>query len=250
MIAILQARMSSTRLPGKVLAPILGRPMLSLQIERIGRARACKNLIVATSDQAEDQPIADLCAEIGVAVYRGSLNDVLDRFYRAALPHRPDRVIRLTADCPLADWTVIDRVCDAAEAGGYDYCSNTVDPTWPDGLDVEVVSFEALETAWREAESPSEREHVLPFIHRRPDRFGIGSVRNDRDLSHLRWTVDEPADLDLVRCVYEALYPADPAFTTDDILDFLDAHPELVRLNAHIERNEGLKRSDGAGNAA
>lgn len=245
-LAVLQARVSSTRLPGKVLLPILGAPMLARQIERVRRSRRIDRLVVATGDGAEDDAVAGLCEGIGVECFRGSLHDVLDRFYRAAAPHRPRHVVRLTGDCPLADWTVIDRAVDFHLEGGYDYASNALEPSWPDGLDVEVVRFEALETAWREARLPSEREHVLPFVHRRPERFRLGSLRDATDLSGLRWTVDEPADLAFVSRVYEALYPADPAFGTEDVLRLLRERPEISALNRGFERNEGMRKSEAA----
>lgn len=243
-LAVLQARTSSSRLPGKVLLPLAGAPMLARQIERLQRARSLDKLIVATSDRAEDDRVASVAIEAGVGAYRGSLNDVLDRFYRAAAPHSPTWIVRLTGDCPLADWSVIDDCVRFAQQGDYDYASNTLEPTWPDGLDVEVIRFAALKTAWREAQSLPEREHVTLFVNRRAERFKLGSVRGDPDLSHLRWTVDEPSDYAFVARVYDALYPANPAFTTADILALIDREPELARLNAGIGRNEGLLASE------
>ncbi len=242
-VALLQARYSSTRLPGKVLKPILGQPMLARQIERLRRARACQTLVVATSDHPEDSAIAELCRSLGVACHRGSLTDVLDRMYQAALPYSPSHVVRLTGDCPLADWTVIDRVVDLAMEGDYDYASNTIPPTFPDGLDVEVMRFQSMQTAWREATLPSEREHVCPFLHTRPERFRLGNLSNPQDLSGLRWTVDEPADFDFVSAVYEALYPGNSAFTTADILDLTRRAPELSGINQGYLRNEGYLKS-------
>jgi spore coat polysaccharide biosynthesis protein SpsF len=220
--------------------------MLSRQLERIRRARLIDDIVVATSDRPEDDPISQLAEAEGARVYRGSLDDVLDRFYRAALPLRPDHVVRLTADCPLADWDVIDRLIEFRAAGGFDYASNALRPTWPDGLDAEVVTFGALETAWREATLPVEREHVMPFITRRPERFRLGSLEADRDLSAMRWTVDEPRDYAFVSQVYGRLYPSNPAFTTQDVLDLLTAEPGLADMNAGIERNEGLRKSEEA----
>jgi spore coat polysaccharide biosynthesis protein SpsF len=212
--------------------------MLSRQIERLKRCSRVDGLVLATSINPEDQALEGIAREAGLACYRGSLDDVLDRFYQAALPYRPSHIVRLTGDCPLADWQVIDKVVRFALDGGYDYASNTIRPTWPDGLDVEVVRFEALETAWKEATLPLHREHVMPFIHTQPQRFCLGNLENNRDLSGLRWTVDEPQDFDFVTRVFSALYPRDPAFTTEDILDFLSGHPEIVTLNSSIERNE------------
>ncbi|MGZ8349854.1 MAG: cytidylyltransferase domain-containing protein [Allosphingosinicella sp.] len=245
-LAILQARMSSSRLPGKVMLPLAGAPMLARQIERIRRARQVDRLVIATSDRAEDDPVAALAEAEGADVFRGSLNDVLDRFYRAAAPFAPDHVVRLTGDCPLADWEIIDRAVELCLAGGFDYVSNALNPTWPDGLDVEVATFAALETAWREARSPVEREHVMPFITRRPERFRLGSLEAECDLSAMRWTVDEPRDYTYVSAIYDRLYPANHAFTTQDVLDLLAAEPELGAVNAGIERNEGLRKSEEA----
>lgn len=238
-IAVLQARASSRRLPGKVVKPILGQPMLARQIERIGRCTSFETLVLATSDHEADDAVATVGAECGVPVYRGSLDDVLDRFYQAAKPYQPSHVVRLTGDCPLADWTVIDAVVRYAVEGGYDYASNTIKPTFPDGLDVEVATFAALATAWREATSPVDREHVMPFLHRQPERFRLGNFENDADLSALRWTVDEPSDFAMVSAIYEALYPGNPAFGTAEILDFLKRNPAIGSMNSGINRNEG-----------
>jgi spore coat polysaccharide biosynthesis protein SpsF len=245
-LAILQARLSSTRLPGKVLLPLAGKPMLERQIERLLRAERVDQLILATSDQGEDEALVRLAETAGIASYRGSLDDVLDRFYRAAEPLAPSHVVRLTGDCPVADPSVIDACIALALEGGYDYASNTLRPTWPDGVDVEVVTFAALRTAWKEAATIVEREHVMPFITRRPDRFRLGSLENDVDLSTLRWTVDEPADYEFIRRIYDALYTSNPAFGTADILALLAREPDLMSVNAGFERNEGLRRAEEA----
>lgn len=241
-LALLQARASSRRLPGKVLLPILGRPMLERQIERVGRARSIDRLAIATSTDASDDAIAALAARLGLDCHRGSLEDVLERFYQAARPYRPTHVVRLTGDCPLADPEVIDRVVHACVEGGYDYASNALRPSYPDGLDAEIMRFEVLEAASGEASLPSEREHVTSFIYKRPHRFRVLNVSSEKDLSALRWTVDEPEDFDLVTRIYEALYPANPAFGTDDILALIAAHPEVAGANART-RNEGYLAS-------
>ena len=230
-VAVLQARTSSTRLPGKVLKPLVGQPMLARQIERVRRSRRIGHLIVATSATPSDDPIANLCVDLRVACYRGALDDVLDRFYRAARPDEPPHVVRLTADCPLVDPAVVDATIDFYLTGGFDYASNTLEPTFPDGLDVEVLRFTCLEEAWREATLTFEREHVTPFIYGRPARYLIGHYKQDKDLSHLRWTVDYPEDFNFVEAVYEFLYPRKRDFVTEDVLLLLEQQPALARLN-------------------
>lgn len=242
-VGIIQARMSSARLPGKVLLPVAGAPMLARQVERLQRASKIDQLVIATTTDGCDDAIADLGEELRVQIYRGSREDVLDRFYRAAKPLSPSHVVRLTADCPLCDWQLIDRLIDFALERDCDYASNTLRPTWPDGLDVEMVRFAALEEAWGDEATAVEREHVTPLIIARPGRFSQAGLENDVDLSELRWTVDEPRDYAFVVQIYEALYPAAPDFTTADILRLLSERPELAEINRGIERNEGLKRS-------
>lgn len=200
-------------------------------------------LIVATSNQPDDRKLGALCRAFDVDCFFGSLDDVLDRYYQAAKPHNPEHVVRLTGDCPLTDPELIDQVIQFHLEGAYDYTSNTVEPTYPDGLDAEVIRFPCLEEAWREATLPSEREHVTPFIRKHPDRFKIGSVKGRDDLSHLRWTVDEPEDLELVTRIYEALYPQNPQFTTGDILQLLVRNPHLSEINSAFGRNEGYQKS-------
>jgi glutamate-1-semialdehyde 2,1-aminomutase len=242
-LAILQARVLSSRLPEKVLKPVLGKPMLARQIERVIRSKRIDQLVVATSTDATDDAIEALCLRINIPCFRGSLNDVLDRYYRAAKIWQPHHVVRLTGDCPLADPEIIDAVIDRCLAGSYDYVSNALQPTFPDGLDAEVFLFSVLEQAWKEATLPSQREHVTPFIHQQPERFFIGHYRNTEDLSHLRWTVDEPEDFDLVTRIYEALYLVNPEFRMHDVMSLLQQRPELAAINQEIERNEGLGKS-------
>ena len=216
-VAILQARMSSTRLPGKVMRPLVGRPMIERQLERLRRSTGLR-LVVATSTDASDDPLAKHLRDIGVDVFRGSLHDVLDRYVGAARTFGVEgALIRLTADCPLADPGVIDDCVRLRAELGVDYASNGRRRTYPRGLDVEVFTLEALLTAGREAVDPYDREHVTPFLYRHPERFTQGELVQARDESHLRWTVDTPDDFAFVERVYDALYPGKPDFTSDDI---------------------------------
>ncbi|WP_203236419.1 cytidylyltransferase domain-containing protein [Methylobacterium crusticola] len=244
-MAILQARTSSGRLPGKVLRPILGLPMILHQIARVRRARSLDRLIVATSTDPSDDHLAAVLAGAQVAVHRGALDDVLGRFAGAlaALAPGAGTVVRLTADCPLADPDVIDATVAHHRAAGAAYTSNCLHPSFPDGLDVEVVGAEALRLADREAVLPSEREHVTPFIRARPERFAAAEWRSPRDLSHLRWTVDTPGDLAFVTAVYERLHPADPDFGSEAVLALLDREPGLAALNTGEVRNAGYAAS-------
>lgn len=242
-LAVLQARVSSTRLPGKVLKPILGVPMLLRQIERVKNATLIDELIVATSEEASDDLVADLCHQNQVGCFRGSLNDVLDRFYQAAQSVHPEHVVRLTGDCPLSDPEVIDLVIATHLAQGNDYTSNALEPTYPDGLDVEIMRRSALETAWQEAVLKSQREHVTPFIYQHPERFQIGVVTNDCDLSQLRWTVDQAEDFEVIKLIYQELYDEGKVFGLKDILALLERRPEIERLNNSFQRNEGYTKS-------
>ena len=243
-LAILQARVSSSRLPKKVLAPLLGKPMLVRQIERLCRAKSIDRLVVATSDHASDDPLDELCAELDIACYRGSLNDVLTRFSGAYAVFGPAaHVVRLTGDCPLADPEIIDQVVRRHLTSGADYTTNTVQPTWPDGLDVEIMRAEVLQCVAAEARLPSEREHVTPYIYKQPDLFYIEHVKGDSDLSAFRWTVDEPADFSFITAVYEALYSQNPNFVTEDVLALLERQPELAKINRSFMRNDGYAKS-------
>jgi spore coat polysaccharide biosynthesis protein SpsF len=224
-VAILQARMSSTRLPGKVMKPLAGRPMVERQLERVSRCQALSRIIVATSTDASDDPLAAHLEGLGVDVFRGSLTDVLGRYMGAARAFGvTGQVVRLTADCPLADPGVIDDCVRLHARLGVDYVSNGRQPTYPHGLDVEAFNLSALEAADREADDPYEREHVTPFIYRRPERFALAALTQDVDESRLRWTVDTPEDFAFVERVYAALYARRPNFTSDDIRALPFAH--------------------------
>ena len=224
--------MSSTRLPGKVLRPLAGAPMILRQIERVSRSARIDALVTATSDQTSDDDLAVTLQGAGVSVFRGPLDDVLGRFAAALDAFGPaDHVVRLTGDCPLADWTVIDAVIDRCLEDGSDYASSTWEQrTFPKGLDAEIMTADALRLAAAEAVSPYDREHVTPFIYGHPDRFRITGVTQALDEGEVRWTVDRPDDLEFVEQVYDALYPDDPGFTSDDVRALVKSRPDLVNL--------------------
>ena len=229
-LAVLQARMSSTRMPGKVMAPVLGEPMIWRQIERTRRARSLTKVVVATSTAASDDALAGFLLGRGVAVHRGDLDDVLGRFAGCARAHHPDYVVRLTADCPLIDAQVIDAAVALARTTRAAYTSNCERRTYPDGLDVEVIGAEALEAAAREATTAYDREHVTPFIRSRAERFAQAHLIQAQDLSALRWTVDRPEDFAFVRAVFQRLYMADPGFGMAEVLELLAERPDLAAL--------------------
>ena len=239
--AIIQARMGSTRLPGKTLMDISGHPMLWHVVNRARQIEALDEIVVATSDNASDDSIVAFCKQERIPCFRGDEDDVLDRYYQAAKWIGADVIVRITPDCPLIDPDVVDDVVKCYVDGDYDYVSNTDPPTFPDGLDTEVFSFEALERAWREAKLQSEREHVTPYIRKHPELFRIGNVTYGEDLSSMRWTVDEPQDLEFVRAVYDHLESMSSGMA--DVLDVLKKHPELMEINAGIGRNEGYQKS-------
>lgn len=230
-LTILQARTTSARLPGKVLKEILGKPMLELQLERMRRAGCSDGLIVATSDRPSDDEIARLCSSLGIGCFCGSLEDVLDRYYQAAAQYGARHIVRMTADCPVAEPQVMDATITLHLEKKNDYTCASAESGWPDGLDVEVMRREVLETAWREARAPEEREHVTPFIRQHSERFRLGRLDAPGDYSRQRWTVDTPEDFSFITKVYEALYPGNPQFDMNDILQLISQHPELAAIN-------------------
>ena len=239
-VIIVQARMTSTRLPGKVLKEILGKTLLAYLIERLRRVKLVDEIVIATTINATDDPIVALCNRLGVCVTRGSENDVLARYYEAAILHHADVIVRVTSDCPLIDPVVIDKIiafyCNHRDE--YDYVSNALTQSFPYGMAAEVFPFKALEEAHREAVAEPEREHVSPFIYTRPERYRIGQVVQSENLSHHRWTVDTPEDFDLVERITSALYPDKPTFDTQDILGLLALHPDWVEINAHVQQKK------------
>jgi glutamate-1-semialdehyde 2,1-aminomutase/spore coat polysaccharide biosynthesis protein SpsF len=242
-VALIQARMGSTRLPHKVLADVAGRPMLWHVADRVRRAGRVHLVVIATSTRPTDDAIAQFCERYDIACFRGDENDVLDRFYQAARRFEAGVVVRITADCPMMDPAVIDRVLQTRADHGCDYATNTLRDTYPDGLDVEVFTFAALERAWHEAMKPSEREHVTPYL-RLSGQFRLENVENTEAPSARgqRWTVDEPADLEFVRAVYQALAHM-PGFGMHDVLALLEREPALRDRQGKAIMNEGYFRS-------
>lgn len=246
-VAIIQARLGSSRLPGKVLKTVMGKPLLEYQIERVSRARHINKIVVATSDLDRDLPIVKFCERLLVLHYRGSEEDVLERYYDAALSHRADVIVRLTADCPLIDPQLIDEVIESyiQSYPQYDYVSNCLQRTYPRGMDVEVFSFKALYEAYRRAKSPSEREHVTPFIYKNPQIFKLHSIKNAKNQSNHRWTVDTPEDFTLVKNILETIYPVKQTFTLHDCLDVLEKHPDWMNINAEIHQKDDADAERG-----
>lgn len=217
--------------------------MIIQQMNRLKNCQRIDQLIIATSNDSSDDQLAALAQGYDLVCYRGSLDNVLKRFYMAAKQYSPLHIVRLTGDCPIIDPEVIDQTIDFYLRGDYDYVSNCLEPTFPDGLDAEVFSFQALEEAFNEANLPSHLEHVTPFINSQPDRYKIGTFKNNVDLSNMRWTVDEPEDFKFIERIYESLFPMNPEFRMQDVLDLLKEMPELASINQDFQRNEGLHKS-------
>jgi spore coat polysaccharide biosynthesis protein SpsF len=236
-VAIIQARMGSTRLPGKVLADLAGEPMLARVVARTERAATVNQVVVAITGGAGDDVLVDLCDRRGWACFRGSEDDVLDRYYRAGVAYAADVVVRITADCPLIDPAVIDLTVTAFRNGQpeVDYAANVLPPrTFPRGLDTEVVCFDALARAWRDDDDPAWREHVTLYIHRHPELFRLRAVKAEVDHSDLRWTVDTAEDLAFVRLVYDHF--GHDRFGMPDVLDVLGTHPEWLSINRDVSQ--------------
>ena len=245
-LAIVQARLGSTRLPGKALLPVVNQPMLAHVIVRTLAVPGVAQVVLATTVSPEDDGLEQVAASLGVPTVRGSVDDVLDRFHSALRAYPADAIVRITADCPLLDpevsgLVVADYVAHREDA---DYVSNVEPPTYPDGLDTEIVSAAALDRAWREARLRSDREHVTTFIRARRHGFRLRNVEYPgADLSGHRWTVDEPRDLEFVRAIYGELAANGRMFGMNEVLALLERRPALSALNSGITRNEGLERS-------
>jgi len=238
-VAIIQARMGSTRLPGKVLKDLSGQSMLARVIARVRAARLIDEVLVATTNLPQDDVIVSECRRCGVAVSRGDQQDVLDRYFRAADLVKADIIVRITADCPLIDPQVTDKTIRAFLDKNPDYASNVVERTYPRGLDTEVMSLGALTRAWTEADKAYEREHVTPYLLEHPSEFVLLSVTGDVDYSGHRWTVDTPEDFEFVQTVYDQLGP-ESAFSWHDVLDLLKRAPDLLELNRSVTQKPNI----------
>ncbi|MGE5370806.1 MAG: cytidylyltransferase domain-containing protein [Solirubrobacterales bacterium] len=237
-VAIIQTRMGSTRLPGKVLLDLCGRPVIYHVIDRVLQSRHINRIVIATTVEPGDDVIVKTIDGYhpNVSVFRGSQDDVLDRYYQAASQSNADLVVRITSDCPLIDPVITDSVIDAYSRGAYSYVSNIGERSFPRGLDTEVFSFAALETAWRDARLPDEREHVTPFIRNHPERFPAFNLASPIDCSRYRWTLDTSDDWAFIKAIYQRLYQGNSYFEYEAVLRLLEQHPELAGLNAHVQQ--------------
>ena len=234
-VAIIQARMGSTRLPGKVMEDLAGQPMLARVVDRTSRAKTLDGVVVATTRRPEDDVIVKMCLGRNYHFFRGSVEDVLDRYYRAASVAGANSVVRITSDCPLVEPDIIDRiVTEFLQYPGVDYASNILERTFPRGLDVEVFSFTALRRAWAEDKYPAWREHVTTYIQRRPGKFSVHNVASDTDYSSMRWTVDTGEDLEFVRRIYD--YFKNDTFHWTEVLGLLSAHPDWLEINRDVQQ--------------
>jgi spore coat polysaccharide biosynthesis protein SpsF len=236
--AIIQARLGSTRLPGKVLKQVLGKTLLEYQIERVQRAKLIDEIIVATTTSEKDQSIVDLCRTHSIPYYRGSEDDVLSRYYEAATEFSLDTIIRLTSDCPLIDPEIIDQTIELFMRNEFDYTANIVKRTFPRGLDVEVFSKATLKKLHETAQKQEHKEHVTTFIFDHLDDFKIGSLEDSKDYSQLRWTVDTAEDFLLIERILTCLYPKHPDFLTNDVIEILNRHPNWLLLNSSVQQKK------------
>ncbi len=235
-VAIIQARMGSTRLPGKILKEVNGKPLLTYQIERLKASRKIDQLVVATTVKSQDDVIVDFCLSHNIKYYRGSESDVLARYYGATQQFDGETIVRITSDCPLIDPNVVDQTIDFFIDNKFDYVSNAIEPTYPRGLDVEVFSRESFEKVFKEATLSRDREHVTAYYYTNPIKFKIGSVKNAIDYSEHRWTVDTIEDFQLIKLIIKNLYTENSLFTLADIIRLLKKHPEWSKINSHIEQ--------------
>ena len=239
--AIVQARMGSTRLPGKTLKPLAGKPALWHVIDRLRHSKQLDEIVIATTLNTSDDVIEDFCDNINIKCLRGSEEDVLDRYYQAAKMLGSDPVVRITSDCPVIDPVVVDGLIKGYFEGEYEIYGLGVE--FPDGLDCVMFSFRVLEDTWKNAKLLSEREHVGPYMEKHPEKYKTGIYRKFKGMAHHRWTLDEEADLQFLEAVYDELYKEGEIFLTQDILDLMKRRPRLMEINSGITRNEGYLKS-------
>ncbi len=242
-VAIIQARMGSTRLRGKVLKELCGKKVLEHIVLRVKKSKFIDKVVVATTINKEDDDIYKFCQEKNVDCFRGSENNVLERYYKCAKNYNADVIIRITADDPLKDPEVIDRGIQILVENDYDYVSNTIKPTYPEGIDTEIFTFLALEKSYMEASLMSEKEHVTPYIWKNSSKFKLYNFEFERDLSHLRWTMDTYDDFEFIKEVYEELYYKNNMFLMKDVLNLIAKNPEIMQINSGHIRNEGYLKS-------
>lgn len=235
-VAIIQARMGSNRLPGKILKEILDKPLLEYQIERVKQAKFIDEIVIATTTNKMEQPIIDFCKKLSILYYRGSEEDVLSRYYKSAIHYKANVIVRLTSDCPIIDPSVIDSILKHYKdnSNNYDYVSNTIKRTYPRGYDTEVFPFQTLENAYLNSTSELEREHVTPYIYQHPGLFRIGQVLNDIDNSNYRFTVDTKEDFILIKKIITALYMENNIFRNKDIMNLLEKHGDWEEINKDV----------------
>lgn len=238
-IVIIQARMGSSRLPGKVLKTIKDKTILGYVIDSVSKSNYIDNIVIATTDNDDDYAIVEYCEENNLNVFRGSENDVLDRYYQCAKKNKAKNIVRITADCPLHDYKVIDKVIEEFINSDYDYVTNTFEYTYPDGMDVEIFTFEALENAWKNSKLLSEREHVTPYI--RNNKFKVKNVYSDKENPIYRLTLDEPEDFVFIESIINGI--GRDNFNLEDIIEFLENKPELLEINNSFGINEGYEKS-------
>lgn len=241
--AIIQARCGSTRFPNKVFADINGKPLIWHVVNRLTYAETIDKIIVATTTNEKDDKIEAWCNENGIACFRGNETDVLDRYYSASLRFPSDVVVRITADDPFKEPSVIDAVVSKLVNEGYDHVTNNLPPTWPEGLDCEAFTFAALKKSQESANDPFEREHVTQYIYHNPDKFKIANYSSERDLSYLRWTIDNELDYEMVKVIY-AHWDCQNGniLLLGDILNILNKYPEISEINSNIERSAMYKK--------
>ncbi len=239
-IIIVQARMGATRLPGKPLMLVKGKPLLQYLIERLKLVKNKTEIVVATTQEIHDDILTDFCIIHNIPSYRGPENDVLRRYALAATQYNADVIVRVTGDCPLIDYEVVDQAIQyfIDNFPKYDYVSNTLERTFPRGLDVEVFSRKALEEANLNANEESEREHVTPYIYNRPEIYKIAQIKHPTNLSHYRWTVDTPEDYELIKLLIEESIDKHPKFTLKDLVKLHNLHPEWIEINSHVQQKK------------